>query len=297
MDQSRLAVVVPCVNSFADFRDCAMALRAQTGPVPAVIAVERLGPTFRAEVAAAFPEVTILSVPRDTTIPEMRAAGIRAASAEAVGMIEDHVIVPPDWSARMLAELDAGCDVVAGPVENLATGTRVDWAAFLCEYSAVLPPLPDGPSDWLPGNNTVYRRAVLDRFDAVLDDGKWENHLHDRMRAAGVTLTLRNAIVAGHKMHYSFWLYFSQRYLYSRSYAGARVSHASLPKRLAMGLAAFALPPLVYLRVVRNVRAKGRHGDELLRSLPLLVPFALSWGAGEVAGYWFGAGRSLSRVR
>lgn len=297
MDASRISVVVPCVNSFEDFRDCATALLAQTGPVPRIVAVERLGVLFRREVKAAFPEVAILQAARDATIPEMRAIGIRAATGEAVGMIEDHVIVPPDWTARMLAELEAGSDVVAGPVENLATDTLVDWAAFLCEYSAVLPPLPDGPSDGLPGNNTVYRRSVLERFDALLDEGKWENHLHDRMREAGVTLVMRNAIVAGHKMHYSFGLYFSQRFLYSRSYAGARVRGESLPKRLAMGAAAFALPPLVYVRVVKNVLSKGRHVGELVRSLPLLVPFALSWGAGEVAGYWFGAGNALARVR
>lgn len=297
MPKHQISVVVPCVNSLSDFRDCAAVLQGQTGPKPEIIAVERLGPDFAGRVAAEFPEARVISLPDGTTIPEMRAAGIRAASGDVVGVIEDHVIVPADWTERMLGEIAAGAEVVAGPVDNMATGTLVDWAAFLCEYSAVLPPLRDGPSDWLPGNNTVYRRDVLQRFDALLDDGKWENHLHDRMRADGVTLLMRNDIVAGHKMHYTFGLYFAQRYLYSRSFAGARVREAPLGKRIVMGLAAFALPPLVYIRVVRNVLAKGRHVPQLLRSLPLLVPFAVSWGAGEIAGYWFGAGRSLSKVR
>ncbi|NOD95181.1 glycosyltransferase [Ruegeria sp. HKCCD4884] len=297
MKQAQISVIIPCVNSLADFRTCMAALQNQTGPQPEVIAVERLGPEFVSSVRSEFPEVHVLSVAADATIPHMRAVGIRSAGADAIGMIEDHVIVPQNWTERMLAELAAESDVVAGPVDNVATDTLIDWAAFLCEYSAVLPPLKDGPSDWLPGNNTVYRRDVLQQFDSVLDDGKWENHLHDRMRAEGVTLILRNDIVAGHKMHYTFGLYMAQRYLYSKSFAGARVRGEGLGKRFLMGCFAFALPPLVYVRVVRNILSKRQHVRQLLLSLPLLVPFSLSWGAGEIAGYWFGAGQSLSKVR
>jgi hypothetical protein len=50
--------------------------------------------------------------------------------------------------------------------------------------------------------------------------------LHDAMRADGVKLICDPNIVVGHKMHYRFVDYLSQRYLYARSYAGARVSGA-----------------------------------------------------------------------
>lgn len=294
---STISVVVPCTNALSDLRSSVSALQAQSGPVPEIVAVERLGPDFVKAVESEFPAARIISVPAGTTIPEMRAVGIRASTGNAIGVIEDHVIVPPNWTEAMLDQIARGSDVVAGPVDNIATETLVDWAAFLCEYSAVLPPLNDGPSDWLPGNNTVYRRDVLERFDALLDDGKWENHLHDAIKASGGTLSLRNDIISGHKMHYTFGLYLSQRFLYSRSFAGSRVRGAPLHKRLLMGCIAFALPPLVYFRVVRNVMSKGRHLTELRRSLPMLVPFSISWGAGEIVGYWFGAGQSLSKVR
>lgn len=297
MKPPQISVVIPCVNSLSDFQTCMAALQSQTGPRPEVIAIERLGASFAHSVQAEFPEVRVISVGNNATIPQMRAVGIRAASAEAIGVIEDHVIVPPDWTRKMLDEIVSGADAVAGPVDNEATATLVDWAAFLCEYSTVLPPLTDGPADWLPGNNTVYRRDVLEQFDALLDDGKWENYLHDHMRAAGMSLVMRNTIVAGHKMHYTFGLYMSQRYLYSKSFAGARVSGEPLGRRILMGCFAFALPPVVFARVVRNILSKKRHLRELRRSLVLLVPFALSWGAGEISGYWFGAGRSLSKVR
>jgi hypothetical protein len=220
-----------------------------------------------------------------------------AATGGAVAVIEDHVLVPPGWAKAMLAHLDRGEDVIGGAVENAATEKLVDWAAFLCEYSQLLPPLAAGPVDGITGNNTVYRRAVLARYRGVWQAGRWENYLHDAMRRDGVVLHQHPEIVVGHKMHYTVGLYLSQRYIYARSYAGARVTGAPLWRRLAYGAAAFLLPPLLFRRVTGTVWAKRRHRRELLRSLPLLALFVTAWGAGEVIGYWFGPGDALSRVR
>lgn len=297
MSGAEVTVIIPSVNSYSDLQDCLSALQAQEDATLEVIVVDRLGRGLQALVAHDFPQTIVIPVPGGTTIPAMREQGIARATAPAVAVIEDHVIVPPDWARRMLDALAEGHDVVGGAIENAATQTLMDWAAFLCEYSASLPPLPSGPSGGVPGNNVIYRKSVLDRYTDVLAAHKWENHLHDAMRADGVELIMRPDIVVGHKMHYTFWLYFSQRFLYSRSYAGARVTDAPLPKRLAMGAAAFALPPLMFWRTISRIRSKGKHLDHLRRSIPLLVLFCISWGAGEVAGYWFGAGQSLSKVR
>lgn len=301
-----LAVIIPSVNSYDDLDGCLRALATDQGARITVIVVDRLGEHVRHWTRKDHPGTVVIAVPPGTPIPQMRAIGIRKAAATAmpaIAVIEDHVIVPPGWARAMLAALDAGADVAGGAVDNAATGTWVDWSAFLCEYSSTLPPLPAGPSDWLPGNNVIYRADVLARHDAVLDEGKWENRLHDAIRAggpgfAGSVLMLHPEIVVGHKMHYSFGLYMSQRYLYSRSYAGAMRDGMPKGKQIVMGAAALiALPPLMFLRTIRRIRAKRRYPRELIRALPLLVPFCLSWGAGEAVGYWFGPGRAMSRVR
>jgi hypothetical protein len=69
-----------------------------------------------------------------------------------------------------------------------------------------------------------------------------------------------------------------------------------LSRRFAYGAAAFALPPLLLYRTVARVLAKGRYRMQLLLSIPLLLLFIASWTAGEIVGYWFGPGDSLSRV-
>jgi hypothetical protein len=292
-----LTVVVPSVNGVGDLLDCLAALSKQRSEVDLeVLVADRCGEPLRSEVRRLYPWVRILEAVPGTTIPDLRALAFSQATAASVAVIEDHVIVPPGW-ARALLDAQAGAEiVVGGAVENAAVDRVVDWAAFLCEYSHCILPLPEGPASWLTGNNVVYPRALLARYQEVIGGGQWENRLHDAMRRDGVPLVCKPAIRVGHKKHYSVGEYLSQRYLYARSYAGARVANASLGKRLGYGAAALALPPLLMFRTVSRVLAKRRHRAELVRSLPLLAVFVVSWAFGEMVGYVAGPGDSLARV-
>jgi hypothetical protein len=297
MTEPALTVVVPSVNGLGDLMDCLSALSNQRNEVELeVLVADRCGESLRAEVRRHFPWVRVLDASSGTTIPDLRALAFREARGKSVAVIEDHVIVPKGW-ARALLDAQAGAEiVVGGAVENAAVDRLVDWAAFLCEYSHCILPLPAGPAEWLTGNNVVYPRALLARYEAVLGRGQWENRLHDAMRRDGVPLVCRPDIAVGHKKHYTVGVYLSQRYLYARSYAGARVAEASLPKRLGYGAAALALPPLLMYRTVSRVMGKRRHRAELVRSLPLLAVFVVSWALGEMVGYVAGPGDSLAKV-
>ena len=292
-----LSVVVPSVNGWLDLQGALNALNAQQGGVKLeVLVVERVGESVRAALRQSYPQATVIEVAHHVTIPQMRAMAFAAAHAEIIGVIEDHVLVPPDWAQRMLAAHAAGAQVVGGSVDNAATGKTVDWAAFLCEYSHCLTPPPTGPATWLTGNNVTYRKSLLQRFDGTLRQGRWEDALHDAFKDAGIVLISQPDICVGHKKHYSVGEYTSQRYLYSRAYAALRVQGASWSKRLSYGFVAFALPPVIFWRVVSQVLKSGRYQSELLRSLPLLGVFALSWTLGEVMGYWRGDGGALAKV-
>ncbi len=292
-----LTIVVPSVNGLGDLVGCLEAVERVRETVRLeVLVVDRLGGVVAETVRARFPAVGYLPVPRTSTIPEMRHLAFQQARGEAVAVIEDHVIVSPDWGRRLLDVLVEGHNVVGGAIANAATGKLVDWAAFLCEYSACLPPIPAGRSEWLPGNNVIYRRELLDRYRAVTAEGRWENRLHDAMKADGEVLWCRPDIVVGHKKHYTFGEYLTQRYFYARSYAGGRVAGKSLASRVGYGAAATVLPPLLLVRTLQRLSAKKVDRGLVLRSLPMIAVFVTSWGLGEVVGYWFGAGDSLAKV-
>ena len=290
-----LSVVVPSVNGWSDLEGCLRALQAQRDATVEIIVADRLGAAVRGPLRAAFPGVRLVEAAPDTTIPALRRMAFAQASAPVVGVIEDHVIVPPDWARRMLDAHAAGAEVVGGAVENAATGNLVDWSAFLCEYSHCLEPQA-GASSWLTGNNTTYRRALLERFAPVIAEERWEGALHDAIRDAGIELLSRPDIVVGHKRHYTALEYVQQRYLYSRSYAGLRVAGAGAARRAAYGAAALALPPVLFGRVVSRVWRSGRHRGQLLKSIPLLAVYVVGWALGETAGAWFGPGNALQRV-
>ena len=296
-DVPDLSIVVPSVNGIGDLRGCLDALAREARTVPLEILVpERCGDDVRGVVQREYPWVCVLPVTPDTTIPAMRALAFRKAKGRAVAVIEDHVIVPQGWARRLLDEIDAGAAVVGGSVANAATETTLDWAAFFCEYSHCLPPLPDGPSAWLTGNNVAYRSDVLERYREVTDAGGWENVLHDRLRADGIELVCRPAISVGHKKHYTFGEYLSQRYLYARSYAGIRVSGAPAAKRMVYAVGTVALPPLLLWRIVTRVASKGQDVGLLFRCTPLLLAFVGAWAWGELVGYTAGPGNALQRV-
>lgn len=293
---SALSVVVPSVNGWGDLEGCLLALEAERADVPLeVLVVERVGTRVREPLQARFPWVVLLPVGIEKTIPEMRAIAFDRATAASVAVIEDHILVPQGWArALLLAREEA--QVIGGGVRNAATDTLLDWAAFLCEYSHLLPPLAAGASNWITGNNTVYDRELLERYRATTHAGRWENYLHDILRSAGIALISHPEIVVDHKKHYRFEEYFSQRYLYARSYAGARVADAKLPRRLLYGLAAFALPPLLLYRTVSRTLRKDVPRALVWQTVPLTALFVCAWGAGEIVGYWFGAGDSLRKV-
>jgi hypothetical protein len=293
-----LSVVVPSVNGWGELRGCLEALEAARAEADLEILVpDRMGKATREAIASEFPKVRIIAAGAGTTIPQLRAMAFEQASGAAVAVIEDHVLVPKGWVRAVMNCLADGEDVIGGAVENAATERIVDWAAFLCEYHHLLPPIQAGPVDRLTGNNTVYRRSVLARYEEAWRAGQWEDHLHAALRAGGVTLYQHPEIVVRHRMPYSVGEYLDQRFLFSRAWAGMRAVKASLSARVMRGAAAALLPPMLFWRVVRTVWRKKVYRHELLRALPLIALFTLAWGAGEMVGYWFGAGDALARVR
>src|SRR5688572_10320530 len=292
-----LSVVIPSVNGWDDLDHCLAALEGErTNTTIEALIPERCGTIVRDNAARKYPWAKVLPVSKDTTIPQKRALAFREAAAPTVAVIEDHVIVPRGWARAMLDARSNGARVVGGGLVNAATETVVDWAAWLCEYNHLAAPMPSGEVDGIHGNHTVYDRRLLEELRDVVESGRWEDALHGAIRDKGIALWARPDIVAGHRKHYTAREYTTQRYLYSRAYAALRTRDAGPARRFAYGAMAFALPPVLFLRIVSRVWKGGLYRRHLVPSIPLLALFVSAWGLGEVAGAWFGDGGSLAKV-
>ena len=294
----RISFVIPAVNTYDDLRKALTALSREraTHAVEAVV-VNRLGASVAQRTRTDFPWATVIEVPGDLPIPQMRARGFAVVRANTVAVIEDHVFIPNGWVSRVLDSAVQQGHVVAGPVGNVAIHTLVDRAAFLCEYSHCLPPVPSGESEWLPGNSVAYPADVLREHAHTVARGGWENELHASMRSSGCKLFFVSELEVGHDKHYSVWEYVSQRYLYARSYAGNRVRDKGLGARLAYAAATVALPAVLLLRIAQRVVARPAYRATFVAGLPLLLVFVTSWAVGEIVGYVAGAGNTLGKVK
>lgn len=264
-----------------------------------VVLADRRRDAVSAEVRRRFPQVTIVDCPPTIALPEMRTLAYERSSAELVAVTEDHCVPSDGWLGEMLDAFAREPDDVAaigGVVENGVTEDGFDWATYLCEYSYFSAPVAEGPAEVLPGMNVAYRRSALREVPREkLVSGFWETTVHPLLLERGKTLLSRNAIKMYHCKKFSIGLFFQQRFVYSRYYAGLRFPADQRPKRLAAAVASLALPPLLFYRMVTASMRK-RLGDKFLRASPALAALVFVWSVGEIWGYLFGPGEALLQI-
>jgi GT2 family glycosyltransferase len=290
-----LTVVVASVNGLPYLAECLDSLKTHA-PDSEVVVADWTDEATRSLVRERWPEVRLLSFDEPKSVPELRAAGIATASAPYVAVIEDHCRITPDWAEAILEAHRAGRHVVGGAVRNVKTKRARDWASFFCEYSAFMEPFPTGPVDDLTGMNVSYDRAALAEIEDLLAEGRWESDLHPRLRERGFEFWAAPGAVIEHAKDFGFREFASQRYHYSRSFAGMR-NPALRARRLLYALATPLLVPLLTRRIVRNVRSRPGYADAFRRSAPLVLVYTAIWSFGELVGYLFGGGKSILRVR
>jgi GT2 family glycosyltransferase len=290
-----ISVVVASVNGMPYLERCLEALEDRC-PNAEVIVADWTDDETRRRVRERWPSVRLLSFDEPMAVPELRAAGILAARAPYVALIEDHCVVSEGWAERLIDAHRRGYSVVGGPVRNGATDRVRDWAAFLCEYSSYMEPTPGGVVADLVGMNVSYDRRALASIDDLVREGRWESWLHPRLRTCGFDFYCDQDAVIHHVKDFGVREFLSQRYHYSRSHAGMRNADLRGRRWVYFGGSPLLIP-LLYYRIARNVWRRRTPLREFVLSTPLILMYVAVWTFGESIGYAFGGGRSLLRVR
>lgn len=292
-----LSVVIASVNGWRTLKPTLDALDAQPErDRMEVVVVDRIGGAIRESIRARRPSVKLIEIDEPMPIPRLRHRGAIAGRGELLAILEDHAAVEPNWANALLTTADEGpWGAIGGAVENGRTGW-IARAVFLCEYAPYMKPVVEGPADDLPGNNIAYRRSHLLKHVDLLDQGRWESWINDRLRADGVPLRSTNKAVVRHIKTFKLWYFLKQRFHFGRSYAGMRRPDQGPAKRLAYAIGSFALPVLLTIRAFRTVLAKRRDRLWFLACSPLIFLFFLIGSIGEGMGYALGSGRSAERV-
>lgn len=293
--EPELTVVVASVNGLPYLERCLGAL-AERAPRSEVVVADWTDEATRELVRRRWPAVRLLSFEEPMAVPELRAAGIGEARAPFVAVIEDHCVIDAGWEEAVLRAHRAGHSVVGGEIRNAQTGRVRDWAAFFCEYSEHMDPLPAGPAPSVPGMNVSYDRRAIAAMEPLLAEGRWETWLHPHLEAEGFAFHVEDGMVLHHDKDFGIREFSSQRWHYARSHAGMRNDELG-PKRLVYAGGSPLIAPLMLYRIGRNVRRRPRHLRRFTEAAPLMFAYLCVWAAGEAVGYLLGGGRSLLKVR
>jgi hypothetical protein len=145
--------------------------------------------------------------------------------------------------------------------------------------------------------NVVYNLDRAPESRSLFIEGRWENVIHDRLRASGHAIGLDPKIVVKHEKYFTMGMFTAERFYLSRAFAAERVAGAGLGARLGWAVKSLGLPPLLLARIVSEVVARRQNLGWFIAVSPLVAMFTLVWSVGETVGYVAGPGASDLGVR
>lgn len=226
-------------------------------------------------------------------IPDRWAAGIRAARGRVVAITTAHFRPDPDWVSSIRAahgRLDSAG--IGGPIDPPSGPGPVGWATYFLRYSAYFDYDREQDVPDLAGDNASYKRAVIEEYPELLQNGFWELDFHRRVRASGRRLTFVPSIRVALHHSFGFFCFLRQRFKHGVQFGSARFQTGNRLFRLAAIAAAPIIPVILICKTAaRAIRGRQSFGAFML-SLPVLACFVMAWASGEVYGY-LNAGRRM----
>ena len=287
----RTDLLLACVKAIADSHGpCRIeVVVVSSGPIPAIESLESLSTRFAGGLA--------VHEGAGMTIPHLRRFGITKTRGDVVALIEDDCIVATDWVRAILAAHQEQHAAVGGAVEPGSYRRSIDWAAYLSDYSRFMLPFGREVSTRLPGNNVSYKRNVINELLAITaEQGLQETFVHQKWHGEGKSLLAEPAAIVRNEHRWGVRDVVAVPFHHGRAFGGQRAQHWGAARRAAFALASAGLPLMHVARIVQRVRRRGGTVP-VMRALPWLGVFGLSWAAGECVGYAAGAGASLEQWR
>jgi hypothetical protein len=256
-----------------------------TGRVEVIVAAAA-GTIDEGTLRAVSPAARFVSGPVAAHPSQLRALGVRAASAPIVACTEDHCIATPDWCARIVAAHRGPALVIGGAIQKLRPDSSIAWTAYLLEYGRFMPPIASGPATYLSDCNVSYKRVALEQIADAWHGAFHETRVHERIKArAGASALVQDAsIVVLQSRRADLMPFLGERFAHGRLFARLRAAQYGALERVAYGAGALGLAPVLVLRAFRSAWRRPDARTSAVRALPYLVLAATCWSVGESVG-------------
>lgn len=226
----------------------------------------------------------IIDCPPHATIPEIRGAGLAAATGEWVLLTEDNCVAAPDWLTRMQHVCLDGVHVAGGSMANARPERGIDAGASFAEYGFFGPfRRADGVPPLVTGANVAYHRSVVGKVATWASDGDWEDVIHSRLADAAAVFAVAPDALVLQNLHYRLGPFCVDRYEHGRDYARVRAPGTTALQRLRL-IATTPLLPIVLAARIWKSAGRSTPGA-FIRALPWTLTFLGAWSWGEAIGY------------
>jgi hypothetical protein len=258
------------------------ALRQQSASAGAELIVARAWDDEAEALADSLHGCRVVRCDAQASIPDLRGMGLAAARGEWVALTEDNCLADPGWLTALQLAAKPGVHVLGGAMGNARSKRAVDWGAYFAEYG-FFGPDRRGTPPLVTGANVAYARAVVEDVAAWAIEGSWEDVIHARLAARGLTFSVVPDAWVRQNLTYGILDFCRDRWEHGHDYARVRSRQASPFRRAAFLAGAPLLPGLLAWRVWRSA---GRTAPgAFLRGLPATLTFLGAWSLGEAAGY------------
>lgn len=279
----RASVVVASFSGEAALRSCLDSLERQHGDAEVIVSAAA-EPATLAGLRSSYAWAEFLPAGAATSVFQLRARGLARARGEVAVLLEDHCRVGEGWLDALagLVERDGG--FAGGPVESGAGPSLADFALYLVEYGALMPPARDAGA--ILAVNAAYDRRALESCAAVWGDGFHDNEVHDALRVAGQVPRLAAGATVRSHLRWPLSRALAHLFHGGARFGSYRRRRWSPSYRLLRILAAPIVPFVLIARLAGRVA--GRRPRALPRfvlALPCVLCLVASWCAGELVGY------------
>lgn len=282
-----LSVLLATTEPWPDLANCLGVLQPQVAALGGEIIVgDGHGAALDARQAAAARCVSWIRMP-GASVFELRARCLETTRGEIIATTEDHCVVGPDWAAQVLRAFaeHPQAMAVSGPVLNGSQESRIDWANYLHNFGAFLPPRNKEQRHRCPTNaNVAYRREAVRA--APIPAGWMELELNPRLFREG-QFHVHDEMVVTHVQSFGFWKTLRAHFDNGRSTTGLH----------PIPLSGRQLPWRLFRSTVLTLGGNETLQSTIRAALPFLFLLSCCHAAGEITGILFGPGRSPARLR
>ncbi len=293
-DRPQASLVIPAYESDQTIGGCLSALREQTfSDFETIVVDSSPGPGVERLVTVDFPEVRFRRSERRLLPHDARNLGARLARSDLLVFTDPDVYPAKEWLEILVAEFHACGDIIVGSVE--CYGRRwIDVGTHICKFDKWLAGGNRRPIDIAPTVNMLCTREVFERTGEFRPDRMIGDTLFSwkAIERGYVLRFVPSAVVYHHHLNNLTEL-LRERYARGREFAETRsIHHAWSRSRAAVQLVASVLPLRLLRILARGAQnaIRAGHGQDYLRTLPIVVSGQAAWLAGESAGHaaWVG---------